>query len=55
MKLPESAQADGFVTSFQDGYEMDLGQGGVNVSGGPEAEALYCAGPVKETEDPDSG
>ena len=30
----ELAQADGFVTSFTDGYEMELGQGGSNVSGG---------------------
>ena len=30
----ESAQADGFVKSFPDGYDTDLGQGGVNVSGG---------------------
>ena len=29
-----SAQADGFVTSFTNGYNMELGQGGVNVSGG---------------------
>ncbi len=29
-----AAQADGFVTSFTDGYDMELGQGGVNVSGG---------------------
>ncbi len=28
------AQADDFVTSFPDGYQTDLGQGGVNVSGG---------------------
>ncbi len=28
------AQADGFVTSFADGYDMELGQGGSNVSGG---------------------
>ncbi len=28
------AQADGFITSFKDGYETELGQGGVNVSGG---------------------
>ena len=28
------AQADDFVRSFPDGYETDLGQGGVNVSGG---------------------
>ena len=30
----ESTQADGFVKSFPDGYDTDLGQGGVNVSGG---------------------
>ena len=30
----KSAQADDFITSFNDGYEMELGQGGVNVSGG---------------------
>ncbi len=30
----DSAQADGFVTSFTDGYQTVLGQGGVNVSGG---------------------
>jgi ATP-binding cassette subfamily B multidrug efflux pump len=29
-----SAQADGFIRSFPDGYDTDLGQGGVNVSGG---------------------
>ncbi len=28
------AQADAFVNSFPDGYETELGQGGVNVSGG---------------------
>ncbi|MDT3843904.1 MAG: ABC transporter ATP-binding protein [Bacillota bacterium] len=28
------AQADGFVRGFEDGYETDMGQGGVNVSGG---------------------
>lgn len=30
----ESAQAHGFITSFPEGYETELGQGGVNVSGG---------------------
>lgn len=32
--VAEHAQADNFVTSFTDGYETELGQGGVNVSGG---------------------
>ena len=30
----QAAAADEFVRSFPDGYETDLGQGGVNVSGG---------------------
>lgn len=30
----KSAQADGFVTSFTQGYDTEMGQGGVNVSGG---------------------
>ena len=30
----ESAQADGFITSFTGGYDTEMGQGGVNVSGG---------------------
>lgn len=30
----DSAQADGFITSFADGYSSDLDQGGANVSGG---------------------
>ena len=30
----EYAQAHGFVSSFKEGYETELGQGGVNVSGG---------------------
>jgi len=29
-----AAQADEFIRSFPDGYDTDLGQGGVNVSGG---------------------
>ena len=30
----QSAQADAFVRSFTNGYDTELGQGGVNVSGG---------------------
>ncbi len=33
-KMAEIAQADLFIKDFDDGYERDLGQGGVNVSGG---------------------
>lgn len=33
-QFAESAQAHGFITSFKDGYETELDQGGTNVSGG---------------------
>jgi len=33
-KSAQNAQAHGFIISFKDGYETELGQGGVNVSGG---------------------
>ena len=32
--MAEAAQADSFVSSFTEGYDTDMGQGGVNVSGG---------------------
>lgn len=33
-KAAAQAQADQFISTFTDGYETELGQGGVNVSGG---------------------
>lgn len=33
-QMASNAQADGFITSFTHGYDTDMGQGGVNVSGG---------------------
>lgn len=33
-QIADAAQADGFVTAFPNGYDTDMGQGGVNVSGG---------------------
>ncbi|NLK74653.1 MAG: ABC transporter ATP-binding protein [Clostridiales bacterium] len=33
-RYAQYAQAHGFVSSFREGYETELGQGGVNVSGG---------------------
>ncbi len=32
--VADDAQADGFVSGFKNGYDTDMGQGGVNVSGG---------------------
>ena len=37
-EMAQSAQADSFVTSFTNGYDTDMGQGGVNVSGGQNGQ-----------------
>lgn len=47
-KAAEAAQADGFVTSFTDGYKMELGQGGVNVSGGQKQRLCIARALLKK-------
>lgn len=44
----ESAQAHGFVQSFTDGYNMELGQGGVNVSGGQKQRLCIARALLKK-------
>jgi len=44
----EAAQADSFVTSFPDGYETELGQGGVNVSGGQKQRLCIARALLKK-------
>ena len=43
-----AAQADDFVQSFPDGYDTDLGQGGVNVSGGQKQRLCIARALLKK-------
>ena len=44
----DSAQAHGFVTSFTEGYDTELGQGGVNVSGGQKQRLCIARALLKK-------
>ncbi|MCM1040314.1 MAG: ABC transporter ATP-binding protein/permease [Roseburia sp.] len=43
-----SAQADDFIRNFPDGYETELGQGGVNVSGGQKQRLCIARALLKK-------
>ena len=43
-----SAQADGFVTSFSDGYDTKIDQGGTNVSGGQKQRLCIARALLKK-------
>ena len=47
-KAASYAQADSFVRSFSDGYETELGQGGVNVSGGQKQRLCIARALLKK-------
>ncbi|NBJ93172.1 ABC transporter ATP-binding protein [Parablautia muri] len=48
MDAARAAQADSFVTSFTEGYETELGQGGVNVSGGQKQRLCIARALLKK-------
>ncbi|MDE5946809.1 MAG: ABC transporter ATP-binding protein/permease [Oscillospiraceae bacterium] len=48
VKACQSACADDFVRSFPDGYDTDLGQGGVNVSGGQKQRLCIARALLKK-------
>lgn len=47
-KAADSAQADGFVMSFPDGYQTEIGQGGSNVSGGQKQRLCIARALLKK-------
>ena len=48
IEAASGAQAHGFVTSFTHGYDTELGQGGVNVSGGQKQRLCIARALVKK-------
>lgn len=47
-EMARCAQADGFVKSFTEGYDTELGQGGVNVSGGQKQRLCIARALLKK-------
>lgn len=48
VEICKAAQAHDFITSFPDGYNTDLGQGGVNVSGGQKQRLCIARAMLKK-------
>jgi ATP-binding cassette subfamily B multidrug efflux pump len=48
IRFADSAQAHGFISSFKNGYDTELGQGGVNVSGGQKQRLCIARALLKQ-------
>ena len=48
LEAAKAAQADSFVSSFVEGYQTELGQGGVNVSGGQKQRLCIARALLKK-------
>lgn len=46
--VAQAAQADGFIREFEEGYDRELGQGGVNVSGGQKQRLCIARALLKK-------
>lgn len=47
-EVAKAARADGFIQDFEDGYDRELGQGGVNVSGGQKQRLCIARALLKK-------
>lgn len=48
LAFAKAAQADAFISTFTEGYETDMGQGGVNVSGGQKQRLCIARALLKK-------
>jgi len=48
LAFAKAAQADAFISTFTNGYETDMGQGGVNVSGGQKQRLCIARALLKK-------
>lgn len=53
IEAAKNANAHDFIMSLPNGYETDIGQRGIKLSGRAETAFVHCKGIFKESTDPD--